>query len=447
MFSNLNFTKYPIALILGGLTFALGYTVQQADFGQLMTYYLLFFGLYLFVYTKTTEQSTLHFFIFIGILLRVILLFSLPNLSDDLYRFIWDGRLMINGYNPFDQLPSHYIEQGISIPGIDQALYDLLNSPGYFTVYPPVCQGVFAFASWLSPASISGAAIIMKLFFLAFEIGSIFLMVRLLKHFQLPEKQVLLYTLNPLIIIELIGNLHFEAAMIFFLLLSVWLMVNDRLSASAIAIGFSIASKLLPLMFLPLFIRRLGWATSIRYFFITGITLLVLFFPILNGVFLSNLGESLGFYFHQFEFNGSIYYLLRSLGFLLTGYNLIDGIGPALALIVFFSILGLAYKEKDLSTISLLEKMLFCLTLFLFCTTTVMPWYLSSIIALCVFTPLRFPILWSALIMLTYINYSYTPYHENLWIVALEYSLLAVLFWKEWKGWKNDTIAETDSSI
>ncbi|MEM9820218.1 MAG: hypothetical protein AAF985_04075 [Bacteroidota bacterium] len=430
------YLKYPIAAALVALIGVLGFGVEQSDFLEMGLCFTLFFGLFLFVYQGLQKQSTVLFFIALGIVLRLILLFSLPNLSDDIYRFVWDGRLIIHGYNPFDQLPTYYLEKGIVIPGIDQSLFDALNSPEYFTVYPPICQAIFALASWVFPSSLEGATLVMKGIFLCFESGSILLIYKLLQHFQIPLKRVLLYAINPMIILELLGNLHFETAMIFFLLLAFWLLIRDKPWLSAIAMAFAIAAKLLPLMFLPLLIRRLGWAKSFRYFTLLGLCLIVLFFPLLNNVLVSNLGESLGLYFQKFEFNASLYYLARWIGYQLSGYNMIAKFGPALALIVLFGILLMAFREKNLSWPSLAEKMMFGLCLFLFCSTTVMPWYVSTVVALSIFTTWRFPVFWSGLIMLTYINYSYTPYHENLWIVALEYVLLVSFIGKEWNDQK-----------
>ena len=211
--------KYAAGFLMIMLTIGLGYFVERSQFFLLISGIFIFFIIYLSTFQYFKKEQDIWFFIGLGVLLRLILLFSLPNLSDDIYRFIWDGRLLVNGINPFDQLPSFYMEQGISIPGINQPLYQLLNSPNYFTIYPPVCQGIFAFAVWLFPDSILGSSIVIKSIFLFFEIGTIALMIQLLKHFMLPLRNVLLYILNPLIILELIGNIHFEAAMLFFCLL------------------------------------------------------------------------------------------------------------------------------------------------------------------------------------------------------------------------------------
>lgn len=414
------------------ITAFLGYYPQQQDFALLLPGFIAAFGIYYYSCTKLATQQSLFSWLVVAVIARVILLFSLPNLSDDIYRFIWDGRLLNQGINPFEQLPGYYLLAGNEIEGITQTLFDQLNSPEYFTIYPPVCQAIFAFSTWLFPTSILGTVVTMKTFFVLFEIGTLLLGVRLLDHFKMDRKQILWYALNPLIILELTGNLHFEALMVFFLIAAIYsFYIRLNLKLSAIMMGFAIATKLLPLIFLPFFIRRLRWEKAMIYFTVIGITLVALFAPLFSSVFLSNIGSSIGLYFQRFEFNGSIYYLLRWLGLKITGYNLIRFLGPILAGIIFIGIIFRAFKEKDLSSLHLLRQMLFALTLFLFCTTTVMPWYLSGLILFSVFTGHRYPVVWSFMIMLTYVNYSYPVFEENMWVVGLEYVVVGGFLWRE----------------
>ncbi|MBK7036195.1 MAG: hypothetical protein IPH42_07580 [Bacteroidetes bacterium] len=77
-----------------------------------------------------------------------------------------------------------------------------------------------------------------------FEAGTILLLPKLLVQLKMPVKYQLIYTLNPLIILELTGNMHFEAIMVFFLVLSIYYLVKQKDIFSAIAFGFAIGSKL-----------------------------------------------------------------------------------------------------------------------------------------------------------------------------------------------------------
>lgn len=431
-----------ISIVFIGLTLGLGFGVEQSDFFPIIGQYTLFFAAYIFVFLKVNQESQVRWFLYTAVLLRVILIFAFPNLSDDIYRFVWDGRLLIQGINPFDHLPSHYIQQGNEVPGLEKALYEELNSPEYFTIYPPVCQAVFASACWLFPESLIVSSLFMKCIIVVLEIGTLFILYSLLKEFSsknsfVQPKNVLLYALNPLILLEISGNLHFEGPMVFFLVLALWLLIKKRETLSAISFALSIAAKLLPLMFLPLLIVRLGWKKAIRYFLIVGFALLLFFSPLINGVFIQNFGDSLNLYFQKFEFNASIYYFLRWLGFQIKGYNLIGILGPLLASLVLLGILIRTFKEKNPTLSNLPLAMLFAITLYLLLTTTIHPWYLSLPIVLCTFTRFKFPILWSFLIFWTYINYSYESYSENLWVVAAEYiTVLSFLFWELTKSTK-----------
>jgi alpha-1,6-mannosyltransferase len=457
-------------LAMVALTAGLGYFVQQHEFWKIMGFYVPLFAFYILAVQKTDGGSRLRFFVAVAILLRLLLVFSLPNLSNDVYRFIWDGRLLVQGYNPFDHLPAYYLGGGESVPGIGRVLFEAYGAKNFYTVYPPVAQVQFASAVWLFPKSILGASIVMKLWLFASEVASIFLIIKLLKRFRLPARNVLLYALNPLIIVEITGNLHFEGAMIFFLLLALWLLVKCRpqtancqlptancLSLSAAAFAFSICSKLLTVLFLPFFIKYFinsgrvrnpagvrstwtGWRISILYFTITGAITVLLFLPIVNATFPANFGGSLNLYFQKLEYNASLYYLLRWVGYHIFGYNLIASIGPGLGMLAMAGILWMAFfKKQPAAGLVFFEKKLpelwlFAITLYLLCTTTMHPWYLALPLVLCVFTRWRFPVVWSGLIFLTYVNYSYEPYRENLWVVALEYGVVAIWFLGEWKS-------------
>jgi alpha-1,6-mannosyltransferase len=365
----------------------------------------------------------LNMLIGIGIGIRLVLVFVEPNLSDDFYRFIWDGRLVNHGIHPFLELPSYYVENNLHSDFLTADLFNNLNSQNYYTVYPPVLQAVFGVATFLFPTSIFGSVVVMKSFLFLFDIGSIFLILRLLKHFKMPVQNVLLYALNPVVMVEIVGNIHFEGAMIFFSLLAVWLLVRGKWHWSGLSMSVAIVAKLLPLMFLPFLIQRLKWQ-SIRYYIVVGIGLVMLFLPLLSTAFIENISKSIGLYFKNFEYNGSIYYLLRWVGYQRVGYNWINSISPYLSISVFLILMTAAWKVKERTFHYFPQNMLFALTVFYLLSTTIHPWYITSMVAFGTLTRFRYPMLWSGLIFFTYINYGYEPFRENLAVVAVEYLFL-----------------------
>ncbi|MEL7223030.1 MAG: glycosyltransferase 87 family protein [Bacteroidota bacterium] len=381
---------------------------------------------------KTAPQQFLYYWLAFAVLLRILLVGAFPALSDDIYRFIWDGRLWLAGHNPFDYLPTWYLEESHQVPGLTKDLFDQLNSPKYYTIYPPVAQFTFVVSCWIAPNSWVGAAIVMKLLLLAAELGSLWLILRLLAHWKLPATRVLWFALNPLLIVEVMGNLHFEGVMIFFLLLGIWYLTKEAWWRSATAMALAVASKLLPLMFFPFLIRRLGWQRSFAYFSLVGVVLVGLWLPMLSETFVTNFGSSVELYFQRFEFNASFFNIVQWVGYQYEGYNLIRFIGPSLALLVLGLILWRSWHDQGEKWIQLPGLWLFAISVYLFCATTVHPWYTALPLVLCIFTNYRWPILWSFLITFTYITY-WNPenFQEQLWVVAVEYLLVVgFAFWE-----------------
>jgi hypothetical protein len=418
-------TRYAFSLALAGLTVFLGYFAKRTDFLPFILAYGAFFGLYvwLFFFRKNKSQSETRWFIGLGIALRVLLLFSVPNLSDDFYRFLWDGRLTVAGIHPFAHPPSYFIENQIFPKGITPELLSKLNSPEYFTVYPPVCQAVFALAAWVSPMSDFGAVFVMKLFLLACEVGTI----RLLGFGQTFGKLTpLLYALNPLVIFEIVGNCHFEGAMIFFLIAGLRALEQNKVKQAAAWWALATASKLLPLMFLPILWRWLGWRKGLVFNVVFAGTGLILFFPLLK--MLPNILWSLDLYFRQFQFNASFYYLFREIGFWQTGWDIGETLGPILGVATVAGVLLIAWKSKSKA---LAEVVLFALMLQLSLSATVHPWYATVPFALGLLSQWRFPIVWTGLVALSYSHYAGGFFQENYWLIVLEYSALwGFFFWE-----------------
>ncbi len=426
-------------LILSACLYALaGYTTPREQFPMLAGFVLfLFWGYMLRIRTLAGEPRPDRFLFFAAILFRVLLLLAPPQLSDDYFRFIWDGRLVARGFNPYLYLPNTIVN---AVPGLDDLLLQLLNSPGYYTVYPPFNQLLFGLAAVLSPDDIAGTVVWLRIPILLADIGSIWLMVKLLKHLGKNPDLALLYGLNPLVILEITGNLHYEGVMVFFVLLAGWLAVRNRIALAGGAMGLAIATKLLPLMLLPLVIRWLGWCRGGLFCMISLAVVAVLFVPFFSQELVQNLFSSLNLYFQKFEFNASVYYLLRWLGFRLLGYNAVALIGPMLSVITLAGVLWLSWRGGPGSVPVLPMRVLLILTLYFALATTVHPWYLTTLVAAAVFVPVRYPLLWSGMTMLSYAAYQTMPYRENLWFTAFAYCAVVIFALREWQ--QNNASAE-----
>jgi alpha-1,6-mannosyltransferase len=433
---------YYVLIFLAAIGYGLmAHVIQRHETSYLISAYAFLFLIYLWIIKQ--DQPKISFWIVSALFFRIIFLFSLPSLSDDFYRFIWDGRLWSAGYHPFAELPSTYLQQNIS--GIDQTLFTHLNSPEYFTIYPPVSQFIFWISVRISPHSILGSVIVMRFILLLAEAGTLLLMHKLLKRFSLPAKNILIYALNPLVIIELVGNLHFEALTIFFLLVAVYLLIVNKWIGSALSIALAVGTKLLPLIFIPSVVRALGIKQSIRYGLILTGFILLIFFPLFDQSVFQSMMSSVSLYFNRFEFNASLYYLIREYGFWQYGYNTIQTTGWKLGLIAGILILIFSFRKglewnsviESISGKTLLSDWMWVLCIYFLFVTILHPWYITTLLALSIFTSYRFPLVWTGLIFLTYVGYTATGFTENLWLTAFEYIGVIGYFIFEFKSQKN----------
>ncbi|MGG8496360.1 mannosyltransferase [Tenacibaculum sp. TC6] len=381
----------------------------------------------------------------LALLFRLVFLFALPNLSQDFYRFIWDGRMLFEGFNPYLSLPQTFIENR-DYP-INQAI-ELYNGMGsmngsHYTNYPPINQLCFFIAALIANKSILGSAIVMRLLIIAADIGILFYGKKLLEQLQLPIHNIFIYILNPFVIIELTGNLHFEPVMLFFFVFSLYKLHQKKWFIAGILFALSISVKLIPLLFLPIFFQFFvknerslykGIKNLIGFYSIVFITLLFLFIPFLSVQFFHNYTNSVGLWFRNFEFNASFYYLAREIGYLFRGYNEIAVIGKIMPVltIVFLSYITFFKKNKNIQQV--IVSMLLVLSFYYFTTTTMHPWYIATLLILSVFTTYRYPLVWSLVVILSYQAYANTPWKENLWFVFMEYTILYSFIFMEMKA-------------
>lgn len=414
---------YALAAII------LCYTTPRTEFIHVFSLFTLLFALYLLI---LRSPLSLKGMLAAAIAVRVCLLFSTPNLSDDVFRFIWDGRITANGFNTYLYTPDFLINEfSIALKGINSSLYALLNSKSYFTVYPPVAQGLFYLSAALDTENTKLSIILFKSIILLGEIGVLYFGIKLLQLVDIPKRNILIYAFNPLVIIEGIGNAHYESIMVCFLLIGFVYLHQKKIGLSAIALAISVSLKMLPLMFAPLLLRYLSFKQFIIYCSICLSVVALFFLPFYDAQIFTNLFSSVDLYFHTFEFNASIYYLIRKVGYWMYEYNIIHMVGHWLPLIVFSIFITIIFLVKKLNTQELIKWSLIFLTIYFFFATTVHPWYLISLVALCIFTRFSYPVLWSFLAILSYSGYANEPFSENLTFTFIVYLCVFGAFFYE----------------
>ncbi|SHJ16222.1 GPI transamidase subunit PIG-U [Mesonia phycicola] len=417
------------------LYYVFAYNLLRSDFVKLITLYAALF----FLSYKTLQLYKFNwkYLLALGVLFRLVFLVAIPNLSQDFYRFIWDGRLFVQGLNPYMSTPQQWIDAG-NFGIVNQSLelvegMQSLNA-SHYTNYPPVAQFIYVFTAFISPNSILGSVVVMRLILIIADVVSFIFLRKLLLKLNIDNQRAFWYFLNPLVIIELTGNLHFEGVMVMFLVISLYLLLQKKWCLSAILLGLSISVKLLPLMLLPLFLQyfrkqeKLSFYKLLFFYFLVLLTVIISFSPFASVEFINNFASSIVLWFSKFEFNASVYYLIRWVGFQTVGWNIIGTVGKILPLVIIMFIIGLALFCNNTSEKKLYTSMLFAFALYFLLSTTVHPWYLITPLAISIFTKYRFMLMWSFTVIFSYSAYETTSFNEQLWLVSLEYFIVLLSF-------------------
>lgn len=184
-----------------------------------------------------------------GVLFRLTAFLSPPSLSDDIYRYAWDGRVQEAGINPYrfpPNAPALAFLQNADFPGI--------NHPSIPTIYPPMAQAVFRLAAAASPTLTA-----QRVAFLFFDLALMFLLPAFLRSRGLPPERCLIYAWHPLAVAEFASSGHVDSLGLFFLLAGLWTFHRQKPVRSGVLWALSFLGKLGSAVLLPwLILRREG---------------------------------------------------------------------------------------------------------------------------------------------------------------------------------------------
>lgn len=348
----------------------------------------------------------------LALLLRLTLFPALPDLSDDLYRYVWDGWLSVSGINPFRFVPSDPQLANFQ----DSELFRSLNSPDYHSIYPPFSQIVFMVGgAAYRAAGWPAAAYALKASLLCIEMAGFAMLILATRAMGLRLRVAALYGLNPLVLVTLTAGGHSESGLILGLGMMVYSATAGKWRLSWLGWMLATATKGVPLLLGPLLLRRAsaeeGTGTALAKAtpaLLLGLALLMPFyFP---GV-LQAVGSSADLYVRLFEFNAGPYLLLKEAGIWLTGSDWGKVIGPTLRAVFLLGCGVIWFRWRLSQTQDLASASLAVFGLYLLTATTVHPWYLTWGLVLVPLTPtLRGAWLWGSwAAFLSYFIYVGTP--------------------------------------
>jgi alpha-1,6-mannosyltransferase len=183
-----------------------------------------------------------------AVVFRAFFLLAEPTLSDDVHRFVWEGRVGAAGFDPYVHAPD-----SPELAPLRDATWARINHREIPSCYPPALELQLAAAAALAPS-----ALFVKGLFLAWDLAVVGLSIVLLRRRGRPDAQAAIYAWSPLVVVEIAGNAHPEPVWVALLLAAV--LLEGRRIASGAALALAAATKLVPIAFLPAFARRLRGA-------------------------------------------------------------------------------------------------------------------------------------------------------------------------------------------
>ena len=298
-----------------------------------------------------------------GILFRLTLVAHDPVASDDIYRYLWDGKVSVHGINPFALAPN---DARLGFLHTED-LPSKVNFPHMRTIYPPLAQALFLLSHILFGDSVSG----LKLLLVCIDIVALALLLLLLRQFNARPETVILYAWSPLPIMYFGLDGHIDALGIPFLLLLIYFVAKEKHLAGAVSLGISALAKLYPLFIAPL-LARVGQGPKKLWMPLLPVLMLVagcwLYLEPTGGLY-----ESFLVFNATWKFNGSVFEIIHAILKANEDAHLASGI-------LFFICLGFVFFIDR----PLVEKIFLAFLGYIVVSPVVHPWYLTWLGALIV---------------------------------------------------------------
>lgn len=319
---------------------------------EFLFWYFALFIIYLAGCVKTQRsprEIPVRVILGIAFLFRITLIFSPPSLSDDIYRYQWEGYLQTQGVNPY-----RYKPEASEVAPLRNEVWQKVNNKDVSAIYPPLMQLIQA-GLFLTFRSMWGY----KLFFIAVEGALVIILLRLLKVQGQSEARVLIYAWNPLVVVEVAGSGHHDSCVVALLFGSVLLCLTQQHGKSVIAFTGAILCKLYPLAGLPFFLKKI----PLRHFIWLPLILLAGFLPYASAG--HGLFSALLYYREKWRFNG---FLFHELTRYLSDERSVE---RWLFLGILAVVIGSLLRKLDI-----LEQLYWVTGAVLLCGPTLFPWYL-----------------------------------------------------------------------
>ncbi len=369
-------------------------TVRAGVVDQTIAFYVVaFVGFVAAVWLNERRAIDWRVIWAVAIVARLLLLFTTPTLSDDVYRYLWEGHLLSEGVSPYQAPIFDPALDPYSIPA-----RSLVNNPTLASPYLPMAHAVFALSAALFPSE----PITMQIVMVLLELTAAALLVVLLRVVGAKRERILLWLWNPLVIVEVAHGAHLDALMIALTLGALVLAVDPQLQDSKsgrigapVLLALATLTRPIPVLLVPVLFWRWNWTQRVIY----GATLVgaVVPFALWSGLGLGTAQAGVGVfgssrsYTETFRFNTAIYQSLEqwigSQGLDDRGWNEPMALTRLVVAIAFVSfMLWLWFRARSVVTpLATLRMMMIPIGAYVLLTPVFHPWYALLLFALLIF--------------------------------------------------------------
>ncbi|MGC2183732.1 MAG: hypothetical protein WA637_10655 [Terriglobales bacterium] len=334
-----------------------------------------------------------------------------PGADDDIHRYVWDGRLQRLGYNPYVVVPSDP-----AVKGLHTAETRNLNNPDLPSPYPAGAELFFRAVTGIQESTFA-----LKVAFVVCEFAIVLLLLDILRCTRKGAHLVLAFAWNPLLAIEVAGSGHIDIVGALLLLVSGAALMRRWRATAAVGLGLAIAVKLLPVVLLPLYWKRI----RMRDAALAAAVVALLYVPFLDRSFFNHgripIG-SLGTYVRNFRFNGPVFAAL-------------DRVAPPQLLVGLAVLVGLLtatwHRIRRATTELSPAQFAWPMAASLLCAPAVFPWYLLWLLPFLTSASTLLIIIWTVSIIPTYVQWHLRALGHPWgalpgWVMLLEYGCVAI---------------------
>ena len=325
-----------------------------------------------------------------------------PGPDDDVHRYVWDGRVQRLGYDPYLAIPCDP-----ALGGLHTSETRTLNNPELPSPYPAGAELFFR-----AVTAVHESTFAFKVAFVLCDVAIVLVLLDVLRRGRQGLHWVLAYAWHPLLATEVAGSGHIDIVGALLLLVSCAALTRRWRAVSAVALGLAVAVKLLPIVLLPIYWRRVRLRDGILATIAVGL----LYAPFLRRGWIP-IG-SLGSYVQSFRFNDPLFAALERVA----APQLVAGLAVLVGLLI-------AILLRSRSPASSPDAFAWPLAGSLLCAPVVYPWYLLWMLPFLRSAPTLPIIVWTVSIIPTYVVWHLRtlgrPWLVPGWVMVLEYGSVA----------------------